>query len=65
MAELKPCPFCGGAVSMVYTPFDKDWFVFPIAIMWENNLPMYIPKASRLTIHFLWWHLGWTFVKEN
>lgn len=44
--------------------FYKDWFVFPVAIMWESDLFEYIPKANRLTIHFLWWHWRWTFVKE-
>lgn len=23
MAELKPCPFCGGSVTMVYNSFDN------------------------------------------
>jgi hypothetical protein len=45
--------------------FYKDWFVFPVAIGWESDLAMYVQKASRLTIHFLWWHLRWTFIKEN
>ena len=29
------------------------------------KLMEYIPHASRLTIHFLWWHWRWTFVKEE
>lgn len=45
--------------------FYKDWFVFPVAVMWERDLVEYISKASRLTIHFLWWHFRWTFVKEK
>ena len=45
--------------------FYKDWFVFPVAIMWKSELMEYIPKASRLTIHFLWWHCRWTFVKRE
>lgn len=43
----------------------KDWFVFPLAIVWESNLTMYRPTAKGLSIHFLWWHLRWTFVKGD
>ena len=26
--ELKPCPFCGGAVSMIYNSFDNAFKVY-------------------------------------
>lgn len=45
--------------------FYKDWFVFPLAIAWESGLMEYIPHASRLTIHFMWWHWKWTFFKKE
>lgn len=28
MDELKPCPFCGGGVSMTYNGFEKAYFVY-------------------------------------
>lgn len=52
-------------VNRKHFRFCKDWFVFPLAIMWENGLCEYIPHANRITIHFLWWHWGWTFIKEK
>ena len=45
--------------------FYKDWFVFPFCIIWDTNIIEYIVPAKRLSIHFLWWHLGWTFFKEG
>lgn len=41
--------------------YDKDWFVFPFAIIWEDFLGMFRPPAKRLSIHFLCWHWQWTF----
>ena len=45
--------------------FYRDWFVFPFAIEWTDNLGIYIPKVSRLSIHFLWWHWRWLFIEEE
>lgn len=45
--------------------YDKDWFVFPIAIEWISNIGIYLKPTPRLAIHFMWWHWQWTFVKEN
>ena len=28
MAELKPCPFCGGSVSMVLNQFEESYMVY-------------------------------------
>ena len=39
----------------------KDYIVFPFAIVWEYNDPIYIRHTSKLTIHFLWWHWGFWF----
>ena len=47
-----------------YKEFYKHWFVFPLCIEWETKLvEYYVPFAKRLSIHFLWWHLAWTFFK--
>lgn len=28
MNDLKPCPFCGGEVNIVYKSFDNSFFVY-------------------------------------
>ena len=43
--------------------FYKNWFVFPVCIEWENNLIEYIPFAKGFSVHFLWWHFRWVFMK--
>lgn len=45
--------------------FDKDWFVFPFAIIWEDFLGWYRPPAKRLSIHFLCWHWQWIFWEKE
>ena len=39
---------------------DKNVVVFPLSVVWMNHSPLYITHTSRLEIHFLWWHWGWT-----
>lgn len=41
--------------------FDRHWFVFPACLVWDGYLIEYFPPAKRLELHFLWWHLAWTF----
>lgn len=43
----------------------KNWFVFPLAVAWESDLPEYIHKTSRLTIHFLWYHWRFTLLHKT
>ena len=43
--------------------YDKEWLVFPFAIVWEDELYWHSPPAKRLSIHFLCWHWKWTFEK--
>ena len=43
----------------------KDYIVFPFAIVWEDWSPMYLQHTSVLTIHFLWWHLGFWFERKE
>ena len=43
--------------------FSKHWFGFPLCIEWESNLLVYVPYAARLSLHFLWWHFAWDFIK--
>ena len=45
--------------------FYRDWFSFPFNIEWTSELDIYMPKASRLSIHFLWWHWRWTFIEAE
>lgn len=45
--------------------FSRDWIAFPICVVWHNELFEYFPPAKRIEIHFLWWHCGWTFIKER
>lgn len=45
--------------------FYKDWFVFPLAIEWVRDIYIYLNPTPRLSIHFMWWHWQWTFIKEK
>lgn len=45
--------------------FDKDWFVFPFAIVWKTDCWELVGKHSRLEIHFLWFHWRWTFKRKE
>lgn len=64
------CVFCGSKykwcrVKLLKVKFHKlfsrHWFVFPLCIEWHNKLLEYYEPATRLDLHFLWWHIGWTF----
>lgn len=54
--------WCNGSRVHYY---DKDWFVFPFAIIWEDFLGWHSPPAKRLSIHFLCWHWQWTFGEKE
>ena len=45
--------------------FDKDWFVFPFAIVWRTDILELVGKHSRLEIHFLWFHWRWIFKRKE
>ena len=52
MAELKPCPFCGGAVSLTYTSCDNTYNVWhkgysPCAIIGPIRLDGDIVKSLK------------------
>ena len=52
MAELKPCPFCGGEVSMVLNIFEKTYFVYhkgfePCLIEEPFGIPMNALVTNR------------------
>lgn len=45
--------------------YDKEWFVFPLAVAWHKRLYYILKPTSRLEIHFLWWHWAWDFERKE
>ena len=44
---------------------DKNITVFPLAVAWIDRDRIFVNHTSRLEIHFLWWHWGWTFERSK
>lgn len=54
MAELKPCPFCGGEMSLVYTSKDNAFYVFHKTARAAENCPIdEMFKITRLKVKSL------------
>ena len=45
--------------------FTKNWFTFPLCIVWCDCSCEYGVKSGRLEVHILWWHFGWTFYEKE
>lgn len=45
--------------------FYKNWFTFPMSIVFETDLVQYIERTNILSFHFLWWHFAWIFEFEG
>ena len=44
--------------------FEKEWFSFPLSIdITRRHELVHAPFA--LSIHFLWWHFRYTFIKKD
>lgn len=44
--------------------FDKEWLVFPFAIIIHRELYYILEPTTRLEFHFLWWHWKWDFERK-
>ena len=45
--------------------FCKNWFIFPLAIDWYVKPMMFKATAKIISVHFMWWHCQWKFIKEG
>lgn len=50
-----------------WSRFEKnnDYIVFPLAITWQDSVPMYLKHISMISIHFLCWHFGFWFERKE
>ena len=56
--KLKPCPFCGGAVSITYNSFDKAFVIWHKGDKCPFIEPMYIDgeRAKSLKEAYAIWN---------
>lgn len=48
--------------KIVRRDYEKDTNIlaFPMVVMWMDRDPLFVNHTSRLEIHLLWWHWGWS-----